>query len=560
MLARHIGLAVGIGALATVPASSLTAQRARAATPRPASRPAAPLAAADAAYASGDTARAAREYERVLATDPENGRALYRLAMLRRARPAEADRLLRRYVAVEPRDAWGHIALGDVLARRGRVDEALAAYDAAARLAPGERDVAVGRARLLAGAGRLDASAEAYNGWLARRPLDAEAWTELAHVRRRAGQSRAALAAAERAHALSSSPRSASLVRGLREAVAPAVEVRGAGTTDSDATRTVRGAVVIALPELGRERVSVGAGWKSIGAAGASTARVADAQVLATFRPRATTRVELAGGVAWRQADSVAMTIRTTHIPGGPRGPGRGGGMGGGGTVVVDTLLTRSAGSATTPFARARLNWRAPSDAVRLDLRAARQLLDANPILVRDGAVRDEASAELDLRLAGPVRVRGFGRAGAVRAGDQTNGRQLFGGALLAAAPAGPELALRAQRLQYDAPSRSGYFAPRAVELAELGGYAELESATGVLLALDLGAGAQRVTPFDGVAGAWSPALRGWTQLLVPLGRGNTVGVELDMYSSQSGADAVTASAGAWRYGSLSVWLRRSLP
>ena len=117
---------------------------------------AAPLAAqgaatlpdADAAYEAGQRERADSLYARVLAADPSATRALYRLAMLRRDRPSESVRLLRSYVAREPRDPWGHIALGDALARSGDVPGAQASYDRAERLAPGEADVARGRGRL----------------------------------------------------------------------------------------------------------------------------------------------------------------------------------------------------------------------------------------------------------------------------------------------------------------------------------------------------------------------------------------------------------------------------
>src|SRR6266550_4180742 len=99
------------------------------------------LARADAAFAAGDPTTAAREYAAALAVDSENSHATYRLADLsKRSDPARGLGLFRRYVALEPSDPWGFIALGDALARSGRYGDGLRSYDDALRLAPGERD------------------------------------------------------------------------------------------------------------------------------------------------------------------------------------------------------------------------------------------------------------------------------------------------------------------------------------------------------------------------------------------------------------------------------------
>src|SRR5881396_1918281 len=95
------------------------------------------LARADAAFVAGDATTAAREYAAALEVDPENSRATYRLADLSKRRdPPRALKLFRRYVALEPSDAWGYMALGDALARSGSYGDALRSYDDALRLAP----------------------------------------------------------------------------------------------------------------------------------------------------------------------------------------------------------------------------------------------------------------------------------------------------------------------------------------------------------------------------------------------------------------------------------------
>ncbi|MBI4545479.1 MAG: tetratricopeptide repeat protein, partial [Gemmatimonadetes bacterium] len=146
------------------------------------------LSRADSAYRAGDRVLAERLYARVLSADPENSRATFRLAQLRRDRAKESIRLFRRYIALEPDDPWGYMALGDAYAGRGDFPRALDIYAQAMRRAPGERDAVVGRAALLGRAGRTDEALATYQAWLARHPADAEAWRELARQRQRAGR------------------------------------------------------------------------------------------------------------------------------------------------------------------------------------------------------------------------------------------------------------------------------------------------------------------------------------------------------------------------------------
>src|SRR5262245_22344105 len=82
-------------ALVVAISQALQAQQS-APTGRVASRPL--TAAADAAFAAGDRAAAEREYAAVLQSSPDDSRALYMLAQLRRDRVHEAVALLHRYV------------------------------------------------------------------------------------------------------------------------------------------------------------------------------------------------------------------------------------------------------------------------------------------------------------------------------------------------------------------------------------------------------------------------------------------------------------------------------
>ena len=86
------------------------------------------LQQADAAYADGDRERAQRLYRAVLASDPNNTRAIFQLAQLAPEGSQEAIALLRRYLALEPGDPWGRMALGDALAKSGAVSAAVEQY------------------------------------------------------------------------------------------------------------------------------------------------------------------------------------------------------------------------------------------------------------------------------------------------------------------------------------------------------------------------------------------------------------------------------------------------
>ena len=165
-------LALVVGAVVAAHARPAAAQGATLATRH--------LGRADSAFTAGDRPAAEREYAAVLAADPWNSHATYRLAQLHRQDPRLALRLFRRYVALEPSDPWGYMALAEMLARTGRYGESLRCYDDALRLAPGERDAVIGRARTLARARRAGAAIAAYRAWLAAHPTDAEVRRELA--------------------------------------------------------------------------------------------------------------------------------------------------------------------------------------------------------------------------------------------------------------------------------------------------------------------------------------------------------------------------------------------
>jgi hypothetical protein len=484
-----------------------------------------PIARADAAWEAGDRRVAEAEYAVVVSRDPWHSRAIYRLAELRRSRdPDGAIDLYRRYVALEPRDAWGYLALGGALAARGDLGDSRAAYDAAMRLAPRERDVHVARARALARAGFATEAARAYQAWLALSPNDVEISRELARARLRA---------------------------------AGWVEPLVGGTRDSDGITTWLTGVGVATPDLGRARLIASAGRGMAGDALASRGSF-EARVGTMVRPVAALTLELSAGA--HQVDRAF--IDTAGSPSGGSGPGSGPGGGSGGRPAAPIGRGPGARGGTTeliPVGRARVVWRDPKGRLRIDGRASRQVLDASPYLVAQGVRRDEIGGELDVRVAGPLRARTFGRIGAVHNDAETNERRLVGAAI-AWAPRVIELSLRGQELSYGSPTGLAYFAPRYVRNLELTTYFERELGD-VQIAFDAGAGAQQVAAWTELPSNWSPAARVWVQLVKALTPRLSLGAEGEGYDSRVGTDmpSFEVPAGRWRYGSLRMWLRATM-
>ncbi|HUQ19603.1 MAG TPA: tetratricopeptide repeat protein [Gemmatimonadaceae bacterium] len=481
------------------------------------------LRAAEAAYSAGESETARAEYSAVLAADPTNSRALYRLGELTRDDPRTSIGLFRRYVAVVPGDAWGHIALADELARDARYGDALKEYDVAFLLAPSERDVVVGRARVLARGGRTDAAIAALESWTSAHPNDAEALRDLGDQRRRAGRFNEAANAYRSAQAIAPLQSTASRLDNVLGNEAPAIEVNSSGSTDSDENRTYRVGGIASMLVSDRARLGVGGGWKSL--TGVFSARVADAFVNLYARPTAALRFEAIGGAAL--------------------------------TSNNDALLVGAPDKKTIGVGSARAVWKQPGGGGMLDVRATRTLLDASGELVLNQVVRNEVAARVDIPVLSRVKLRGGAKAATYDALNESNTRTSYLAGLAVSPTDAGEVSAIFQEISFDHPTTSGFFAPRLAQLAELGTYFEIESAGGSVLAIDGGAGAQRVAEFGQTSGTWKPAFRLFAQLTVPLRPGSELRAEVDSYNSSFGNEAV--SSANWRYVSGLLSLRFAL-
>jgi hypothetical protein len=155
------------------------------------------------------------------------------------------------------------------------------------------------------------------------------------------------------------------------------------------------------------------------------------------------------------------------------------------------------------------------------------------------------------------IKYRGAAKTARYDAVNESSTRTVLATGLAATVTDAAEISGMFQELRFDHLTTSGYFSPRLAQLAELGTYAEFESQSGSVLALDAGAGAQRVSPFGVATASWKPAFRLFAQLTVPVRPGSELRAEVDSYDSAFGDGAVSSTN--WRYISGSLSLRFAL-
>jgi hypothetical protein len=483
------------------------------------------MARADSAFNRGDRALARNLYGQILAKDSSSSRAVFRLAQLDDSNE-RALVLYRRYIALEPGDAWGHMAEGDLLGSLGRVEEALVAYAGADAVAPGERDVFIGKARLLDRAGRSDQAAAELASWLSRHPADGEAWDLLGRSELRGGRPRSASAAFNMA-AQRDVPGAEQRLQAASAAAAPFIAPEWTSLGDSDGNRTSRFGVALDMVPVDGFR------------AGASVRQETIANDVEETRG-----TDVAARLAAVPSRGVSVNAEVGAVRYGVPRQGQGPRAVGGSWTAIHTV--------------ARVRVRVPRAGPSMDLRVERAPIGFNPVLVANEVIRSEARATVEVPF-GVFRARGIGRMGRMESSlESSNGRVSVEGGLLM--PLGsrwlPSLQYRVTA--FDRPSAAGYFAPQRARTAEAGAYVEAGEDGPVTLAADLGAGVQRITEHGAPAGGWTRVWRAWAQGLVALGPSRFWSVEVEAYDSPFALEGASA-AGHWRSLSISTGLRWTL-
>ena len=166
----------------------------------------------------GLTAEAEAEYKAALRLSPQYVIAAVNLADLYRqlGRDREGEDVLRNAIAVSPRDAGAHYALGLVLTRLKKPD-ALAAFARATELEPGNARYLYVYAVALHSGGRGDEATTLLKQGLTSHPNDRDILSALVAFNREAGNADAALEYAEQLARLApDDPRLSALIRELR--------------------------------------------------------------------------------------------------------------------------------------------------------------------------------------------------------------------------------------------------------------------------------------------------------------------------------------------------------
>lgn len=479
------------------------------------------LERADSLYALGERAAARQLYAAAFGEDADQTRALFRLAELT-DNHAEAVKLYEQYARREPTDAWGPMAAGDRLARMGHIDRALARYDRAAQLAPGERDVTLGRTRILERAGRCEAADALLTRWLADHPDDAELGQAQGRIALRAGRPRQARRAFERLlkHATPTSRPAA--VRGLEQARAQSaltVQPLLISSRDSDGNRlwaTGASADVLAIDGA---RLGVRALRRDI-TGPSSHASTDDAGLELTLRPRSNVRI---GASAF----AVRMTLEG-----------------------LTTTTTQRAGDV-------RVRWGTAGTGANVDLRAQRVPSTATTELIANKVMRNEFQIAAELPLA-VFRLRAAGRVARLESSFDHNLRS--GGELRLALPVGSLLMpwARYEAGRHRDATTAGYFAPRRAEGVSLGSSFTAGDGTPWTMELEAGVGFQRYASHGGVEGEWRPGAEGYLYSSAALGRGRELRLEVES-SDSPGLSPAAATSANWSYWSATVSLRWAL-
>ncbi len=359
-----------------------------------------------------------------------------------------------------------------------------------------------------------DSALVLYRRYTTLEPEDPWGWLAVGEHLEAMGRDREAIAAYRRAVATAGADGpaaerdAAAALLAARRRTAPAIEPLVGGSTDSDQYRTL----VLGL---------------------AADLSVADGTRLGGRVRRHAASVP---GVDAR-ADEAALTLAVRR--GGTRLDLAAGGI----------RLDSRDGSATNtvPLGEARLRWRRNRTSPSVELRAHHQPLTVTPELIGNQVERTEARAGVELP-AGAWRLRATGRGAryAAAVGDNTR----LGLDAMLARVIGPaaELSVQYHRMGFADPTAAGYFAPRRSEIAELGSYLELGGGEPVVLALDLGVGAQRTERHAEPVSEWRLALRGYAYLAWTLAPGREFRLEAEAYNAPGLATAEVPDASSWRY------------
>jgi tetratricopeptide (TPR) repeat protein len=540
---------VAVALLVALPLA-LEAQRPQLAQGEPsAAQVAALLAGGDSAWTRGSRDDAFAYYAAVLRRDAAAPtRVVFRLATLSAERNAldDAVRLYRTYVAREPGDAAGRVALARTLAWQGRHADAVAMYDSVLARDPRHREAVLGRAQALAWADRHTESLAAYAAWLAETPDDGEAVRARAQVLAWAGRLTDAEAAYRDRLARESDVEAA---RGLARVIAWRGDLTGSArawrelvaqdSTDvdawfglaevlhwdgraDDAARALDRALALApaRADVRALRDAVQADRRTAAEPTVLYSRDSDGNLVhslgLTMAPRAW------GGLRWRLAGSFRSATDPTRSASAAGARLQAAWATAGRGLVLSTeagatrLASRANGAVAEPRREATRSWLVarlagrPHRGVEAGLAFAAVPFDETAPLIARGVHTRAVDADVTVALPGHLALGLAGGHLAVLGGQVANARRALVSSLRWSPTGATSVGVTWRQVGWDTLGRAdGYFAPHRFDLLELGARRTLGREIGWRLTVDGGLGRQLIRFSPDAEARGTAALRG---------------------------------------------------
>jgi len=493
------------------------------------------LARADSAWRAGAYPLAGSLYESIVAGDPSpSSVAVFRLATLRAwdNRLDESVALYRRYVALEPRDAEGRLALARTLAWGGRYASAIAIYDSVIARDATYRDAVLGRAQTLAWAGDFTNALAAYKGWVDAHPTDGAASLEYARALSWNGQ----LADAEVLYARMAKSGDPAAQKGLARVIGWRGELQRSElawrqvleTRPNDAEALTglaqvlrwqgrqtdaESALQLALqsdPQYGDARALLRWVQADLRPSVTMTAASGDdsdnnrsTTFLLDYIARAWWNGAIGGRYTERSANFSAIDSRADAVNVFARWQlGTWQLRGDGGVTRHSSSITPSPIRQLTIGSGALHATGTLGRALTIGMGASRSPFDETALLIANGVVSSEIAGEAELALPARLTLSGAASRARLTGGAQDNARDAFSSTLRWTHNRRWSLAVGARQFGYDTTSADGYFAPRRYILAEASTRARVGGDLGWNADTDLGLGRQSIDFFGFNAGS----------------------------------------------------------
>ena len=142
------------------------------------------------------------------------------------------------------------------------------------------------------------------------------------------------------------------------------------------------------------------------------------------------------------------------------------------------------------------------SHALKLGIAASRAPFDETALLIANGVVSSEYSAEAELALPARFTLSGGASRARLTGGSRDNTRDAFSSSLRWAYNRRWSIAVGGRQFGYDTTSTDGYFAPRKYTLAEVSGRGQVGGQLGWNADADIGLGTQSIEFFGSSAGS----------------------------------------------------------